>query len=208
MHNNVVPPINPVSPSRNKVIIQGADGGGPTHCMVLPSKIDGVDTEGDVHVPTLEYINTLNAAHVGIQEVGTHLTPPSQPWQLFKSLADVPQTLVCIPPPMHPTLVGPDHSPNVRASDIMESDDDLFIAFTQAFQRNQALLASRTALPQGNVIVEVPHITTIEQGGPSNHMQPIHETILVRDTSTPPLQVALPIVPSRVSTRSKFKKAP
>jgi hypothetical protein len=40
------------------------------------------------------------------------------------------------------------------------------------------------ALAQGNVIVEVPHTTTVEQGGPSNHMQPMHETILAKDTST------------------------
>jgi hypothetical protein len=38
-------------------------------------------------------------------------------------------------------------------------------------------------------------------------MQPMHETILVRDTSTPPLQVVPPTVPSRVTTRSKSKNA-
>jgi hypothetical protein len=64
------------------------------------------------------------------------------------------------------------------------------------------------ALPQGNIIVEAPHTTTVEQGGPSSHMQPIHETILARDTSTPPLQVVSPTVPSRASTRSKSKNAP
>jgi hypothetical protein len=39
-------------------------------------------------------------------------------------------------------------------------------------------------------------------------MQPIHETILARDTSTPPLQVVPPTVPSHASTRSKSKNAP
>jgi hypothetical protein len=39
-------------------------------------------------------------------------------------------------------------------------------------------------------------------------MQPMHETILARDTSTPPLQVVPPTIPSRASTRSKSKNAP
>jgi hypothetical protein len=39
-------------------------------------------------------------------------------------------------------------------------------------------------------------------------MQPMHETILARDISTPPLQVVPPTVPSRASTRSKSKNAP
>ena len=39
-------------------------------------------------------------------------------------------------------------------------------------------------------------------------MQPMHETILVRDTSTPPLQVVPSIVPSCGSTRLKSKNAP
>jgi hypothetical protein len=39
-------------------------------------------------------------------------------------------------------------------------------------------------------------------------MQPMHETILAKDTSTPPLQVVPPTVPSRASTRSKSKNAP
>jgi hypothetical protein len=64
------------------------------------------------------------------------------------------------------------------------------------------------ALPQGNVIVEAPHTTTAELGGPSSYMQPMHKTILARDTSTPPLQVVPPTVPSRASTRSKSKNAP
>jgi hypothetical protein len=69
-------------------------------------------------------------------------------------------------------------------------------------------LASKMALPQDNVIVEAPHTTTAEQGGPSSHMQPMHETILARDTSTPPLQVVPPTIPSCASTRSKSKNAP
>jgi hypothetical protein len=39
-------------------------------------------------------------------------------------------------------------------------------------------------------------------------MQPMHETILAKDTSTPPLQVVPPIVSSRATTRSKSKNAP
>ena len=113
MHDNDVPPINPVSSSHNEVIIQGTDGRGPAHYVVLPSGIDGVGTEGNALVPTLENINMLNAILVGIQEVATHSTLPFQPWQLFKSLADVPRTSVCIQPPMHRTLVGPDPSPCV-----------------------------------------------------------------------------------------------
>jgi hypothetical protein len=108
---------------------------------------------------------------------------------------------------MHPTLVVPDPSPCVRASDTTESEDDLVLACLQSFQRNHASLASKMALPQGNVIVEAPHTTTAEQGGPSSHMQPMHETILTRDISTPPLQVVPPTVPCRASTRSKSKNA-
>jgi hypothetical protein len=91
MHDNDVPPTNPVSPSRNELLVQGTDGGGPAHCVLLPSGIDGVDTEGNAPVPTLEIINMLNAAPVGIQEVATHPMPPSQPRQLFKSPASVPR---------------------------------------------------------------------------------------------------------------------
>jgi hypothetical protein len=88
---------------------------------------------------------------------------------------------------MHPTLVAPDPSPCVLASDTMESEDDLVLACMQSFRRNHALLASKMALAQGNVIVEAPHTSTTELGGPSSHMQPMHETILAKDTSTPPL---------------------
>jgi hypothetical protein len=143
MHDNDVPPTNPVSPSRNELLIQGTDGGGPAHCVLLLSGIDGVDTEGNAPVPTLEIINILNAAPVGIQEVATHPMPPSQPRQLFKSLASVPRRPVCIQPPMHPTLVAP----CVRASDIAESEDDLVLACIQSFQRKHASLASKMALP-------------------------------------------------------------
>jgi hypothetical protein len=66
MHDNDVPPINPVSPSHNELLVQGTDGGGPVHCMLLPSEIDGVDTEGNAPIPTLENINMLNVAPVGI----------------------------------------------------------------------------------------------------------------------------------------------
>jgi hypothetical protein len=147
MHDNDVPPTNPVSPSRNELLVQGTDGGGPAHCILLPSRIDGVDTEGNAPVPTLEIINMLNAAPVGIQEVATHLMPPSQPRQLFKSPTSVPQRPVCIQPPMHPTLVAPDPSPCVRSFNIVESEDDLVLACLQFFQRNHASLASKMALP-------------------------------------------------------------
>jgi hypothetical protein len=89
MHDNDVPPTNPVSPSRNELLVQGTNGGGPTHCVLLPS---------------LEIINMLNAAPIGIQEVATNPMPPSQPRQLFKSPTSVPRRPVCIQPPMHPIL--------------------------------------------------------------------------------------------------------
>jgi hypothetical protein len=60
MHDNDVPPTNLVSPSRNELLVQGTDGGGPPHCVLLPSGIDGVDTEGNAPVPTSEIINMLN----------------------------------------------------------------------------------------------------------------------------------------------------
>jgi hypothetical protein len=147
MRDNDVPPTNLVSPSRNELLVQGIDGGGPPHCVLLPSGIDGVDTEGNAPVPTLEIINMLNAAPVGIQEVATNPMPPSQPRQLFKSPASVPRRPMCIQPPMHPTLVAPNPSPRVRASNTAESEDDLVLACLQSFQRNHAPLASKMALP-------------------------------------------------------------
>jgi hypothetical protein len=42
IHDNDVPPINLVPPSRNELLIQGTDVGGPAHCVVLPSGIDGL----------------------------------------------------------------------------------------------------------------------------------------------------------------------
>jgi hypothetical protein len=128
IHDNDVPCINQASPLRNERLVQGTDGRGPAHCVVLPSGIDGVDTEGNAPVPTVENINTLNAVPVSIQEVATHPMPPSQPRQLFKSPANVPRRSVCIQPPMHPMLVVPDPFPRVRASDTMQSEDDLVLA--------------------------------------------------------------------------------
>ena len=90
MHDNDVPPINQASSLYNECLIQSTDDQGPAYCIVLPSAIDGVDTEENAPVPTVKNINILNAAPVGIQEVATHLMPPSQPRQLFKSLANVP----------------------------------------------------------------------------------------------------------------------
>jgi hypothetical protein len=109
---------------------------------------------------------------------------------------------------MHPTLVVPNPSPPLGASRTVPSDDELLQACLQSFQRKHASLASKMALPQGNVIVKALHTTIAEQGGPSSHMQPMHKTILARDTSMPPLQVVPPIVPSRASKRSKSKNAP
>jgi hypothetical protein len=90
MHDNDVPPTNPVSPSRNELLVQGTDSGGPAHSVLLPNGIDGVDMEGNAPIPTLENINMLNAAPVGIQEVASHPMPPSQLGQLFKSPASLP----------------------------------------------------------------------------------------------------------------------
>jgi hypothetical protein len=44
IHDNDVPPINLVPPPRNELLVQGIDGGGPAHCVLLPREIDGVDT--------------------------------------------------------------------------------------------------------------------------------------------------------------------
>ena len=129
MHDNDVPPINPVSSSHNKLIVEGIAGRGLAYCVVLPSRIEGVHTEENAPVPTLENISTLNAALVGIQEDATHLTPPSQPQWLFRTPTDVPQTSYILPP-MHPTPVGPDPSPHVQAPNTMENDDELLIVFT------------------------------------------------------------------------------
>jgi hypothetical protein len=96
MHDNDVPHINQAFPLRNECLVQGTDDQGPAHCVVLPSRIDGVDTEGNTPIPTVENINTLNVAPVGIKEVATHPMPPSQPRQLFKSPANVPRRSVCI----------------------------------------------------------------------------------------------------------------
>jgi hypothetical protein len=54
----------------------------------------------------------------------------------------------------------------------------------------------------------VPHTSTAEQGGPFSHMQPVHETILTKDISMPPLQAVPPTVTSCASMRSKSKIAP
>jgi hypothetical protein len=77
-------------PPATSSLFEGTDGGGPAHCVVLPSGIDGVDTEGNAPIPTLENIIMLNAAPVGIQEVAMHPMPPSQLRQLFKSPESVP----------------------------------------------------------------------------------------------------------------------
>jgi hypothetical protein len=180
----------------------------PAHCVVLPSGIDGVDTKRNAPVPSVENINTVNATSIGIQEVAIHPMPPSQPRQLFKSSANVPRRPVCIQPPMHPMLVVPDPSLPLRTSNTMQSDDKLLQACLQSMRSNHASLALKMALLQGNVIVEAPHTTTAKQGSPSSHMQPMHETILARDISTPPLQAVPLTVPSHASTRSKSKIAP
>jgi hypothetical protein len=131
MHDNDVPPINQASPLHNERLVQGTDDRGPTHCIVLPSGTDGVDTEGNAPIPSVENINTLNGALFGIQEVATYPMPPSQPQQLLKSPANVPRRPVCIQPPMHPTLVVPNPSPPLGASRTVPSDDELLQACLQ-----------------------------------------------------------------------------
>jgi hypothetical protein len=79
MHDNDVLLISQASPLRNEHLVQRTDGRGPTYCVVLPSRIDGVDTEGNAPVPTVENIHMLNAAPVGLQVVATHPMPPFQP---------------------------------------------------------------------------------------------------------------------------------
>jgi hypothetical protein len=49
MHDNDVPPTNLVSPSRNELLVQGTDGGGPAHCVLLPNRIDGL-TRKEMHL--------------------------------------------------------------------------------------------------------------------------------------------------------------
>jgi hypothetical protein len=77
MHDNDAPPINRASSLHNERFVQSIDGQDPAHCIMLPSGIDGIDKEGNASVPTVENINTVNAAPVGIQEVATHPMPPS-----------------------------------------------------------------------------------------------------------------------------------
>jgi hypothetical protein len=166
MHDNDVLPINPVSPSRNEPLVQGIDGGRPAHCVVLPNGIDGIDTKGNAPIPTLENINTFNIAPVGIQEVATHPMPPSQPRQLFKSLASVPRRPVCIQPPMHPTLVAPDPSPCVRASDTAESEDDLVLACMQSFRRNHALLHQKWPCRRAMSLLKRPILLLLNKVAP------------------------------------------
>jgi hypothetical protein len=81
---------------------------------------------------------------------------------------------------MHPMLVIPDPSPPVGASDTVPGDDELLQACLQSMQSKHASLATETALLQGNVIVQAPHTSTTEQGDPSNHIQPMHETVLTK----------------------------
>jgi hypothetical protein len=88
--NNDALPIIQASPLHNERHVQTIDDRGLAHCVVLPSGIDGVDTERNTPVPGVENINTLDAPLVGVQEVATHPMPPFQPRQLFKSLANVP----------------------------------------------------------------------------------------------------------------------
>jgi hypothetical protein len=40
MHDNDVSPTNLVSPSPNKLLVQGTDGGGPTHCVLSQHRIE------------------------------------------------------------------------------------------------------------------------------------------------------------------------
>jgi hypothetical protein len=49
MHDNGVPLINQASPLRNEHLVQGTDGRGPAHCVVLPSGIDEL-TRKEMHL--------------------------------------------------------------------------------------------------------------------------------------------------------------
>jgi hypothetical protein len=49
MHDNDVPRINQASSLRNEHLIQGTDGRGPAHCVVLPSGIDEL-TRKEMHL--------------------------------------------------------------------------------------------------------------------------------------------------------------
>ena len=112
-HVDDVPPTNPASPSCNEFIVQDIAGGAPPHCVLLPSVIEWVRMEENAHVRTLGDICALDTIPVSIQEDATLPRPPSPARQLFRTPATVLRTSTCIPPPMHPTLVGPHPSPRV-----------------------------------------------------------------------------------------------
>jgi hypothetical protein len=63
---------------------------------------------------------------------------------------------------MHPMLVVQDPSPPLQTSNIVQSEDELLQACLQSMWSNHASLASKMALLQDNVIVEVPHTSTVE----------------------------------------------
>jgi hypothetical protein len=64
--NNDAPPTNPASPLHNKCPIQANDDRGPTHSVVLPSGIGGIDTKGNAPIGSVENINTLDPPPLGV----------------------------------------------------------------------------------------------------------------------------------------------
>jgi hypothetical protein len=77
--DNDAPPTNPASALHNECPVQTIDDRGPAHCVVLPSKIDGVDTEGNATITGVENIDRLDPPLVGVQEVATHPVASSLP---------------------------------------------------------------------------------------------------------------------------------
>jgi hypothetical protein len=79
---------------------------------VLPSRIDGINTERNAPVGSLGKINTLDPPPLDVEEVATHPVAPSVPRQLIKSPANVLPRAVSIQPPMDTTFIVPDPMEN------------------------------------------------------------------------------------------------
>jgi hypothetical protein len=54
-------------------------------------------------------------------------------------------------------------------------------------------------------MVQAPHVANVEQSSHSTYIQPMCLSIFARKTSTPPLKVVIPTVPSRTSTEGNSK---
>jgi hypothetical protein len=117
----------------------------------------------------------------------------------------MPTRAVCIQLLHGPTLLDLNSSPRTEALHTMPSDDELLIACVQTFKRKYVALDSQIALPYGNVLAQAPHATYAERGSHSTHIQPMHQSALAKDTSTPPLKVVPAIIPFCTSTKGKSK---